>query len=124
MINRHSFLSSSGYDTDSDENEAIAKIRRSSATELVELWKGECQATNAELSKITDDFYDLKEDIHTNQGGKEKDREIEKLRLMVNNLNHKLAKEQNQTDYWFRKSADLENEFVEQNENQLKHCNR
>ena len=115
MIKRHSILSSSGYDTDSDEDEAIEIIRRSSAAELVELWKGEYQATNAELSKVRDDFYDLKGRYSSKiKECREKDCEIEKLRQMVNNLDHKLTKEKNQTNYWFRKSADLENEFVEQ----------
>ena len=39
MMNRHSIFSSSGYEYDTDKDETIERIRKSSATQLVELWK-------------------------------------------------------------------------------------
>ena len=111
MISRHSYLK----DYESDEDEEIERIRRSSASELVELWKHEYDSANRELGKIRSDFYDLRgRHSATINECTEKDLEIQKLKQQIKNLDNELAKEQNQTDYWFRRSSSLENNAVEQ----------
>ena len=121
----------------------IQRIRRSSHSELVQLWKREYDSANKELAKIRGDFYELrgrfqsaKEELADKnlkieaykeelgslrerysrklEEAADKDLEITGLKASNKTLKARAATEADETSYWFKKASKLEGESKKQ----------
>ena len=130
-------------DTMDTDDVDIQRIRRSSHSELVELWKREYDSANKELAKIRADFYDLRgryaskmqdceerdlrisklkdelsslRDRYSERLSENADKDLDISRLKASNktLQTRIDQAASENEYWFKKASKLEDDGKKQ----------